>query len=159
MKPEPYDQLRDDRGVSPEELADTTKGARCLENPYLCRACGAAIDRKGICEQCGIPAAKADLERLERAGRLGLHTKESWPDDTLTALLTLCDAGLYVLRSDWDGRTVKGANEILQRAHDSIQARELLEAAESVLTARIDLAESRLYLTMEIRQFLETFGR
>jgi len=82
MKPEPYDQLRDDR------------------------------------------AKFTDEERLERAIRLGLHTKQSWPDDTLSALIALCDAGLYVLRSDWDGRTVKGADETLQRAHDSIQADE-----------------------------------
>jgi hypothetical protein len=94
-----------------------------------------------------------DEGRLERLGRLG-YSKPQWPDDTASALLTLCDAGLYVLRSDWDERTVKGANEILQRTHDSIQARQLLEAAESVLSAGIVLDGPRQRLAGEIRQFL-----
>jgi len=132
----------------------------------------------GYLLQCERPTV--DLLRRTPDGRyrFSSYVMPEASDDNVTQLnrtragMTLCNAAIYVLRSDGDGATVEGANDKLQRAYDALgaaalkarlwelrKARQLLEAAESVLSAAVVLDGPRQQLAGEIREFLKSFGR
>lgn len=223
MKPELYEQVREDRAAdTTEERIQSEAYDQLRDRAWTCQRCGAGIDRKGFCEYCGAPAGATMpvlsnekraflivetegteivdiVERADdRQSAIGFLLQCDRPTvdllcrapdgsyrfasylmpDPLTQLnrsraaMTLCNAAIYVLKSDWDGATVKAANERIQRAYDELnlaaqvarvkqlrRARYLLEAAESVLSARLIIDGPRQHLAGEIRQFLKTFGR
>lgn len=193
MKPEPYDQVRDDRAADTTEhrirqvrseftdeerlerarrldehreratyrlLANATRAFLIVETEgtEIVDVVERADDRQsatGFLLQCARPPRFDLLCRTpDGSYRFASYTMPDVGEDNLTQLnrtgagVALCNAAIYVPKSDWESATVKAANERIQQAYDALnlaaqvarvkelrRARYLLEAAESVLSA------------------------